>query len=307
MAHPRVVVVGSINEDLMTKVPRLPSPGETVGGESFSRSIGGKGANQALAAARLGAQVWMVGAVGNDEAGRRALRALAGAGVDVRYVRQLGDATGIAQIVVDGTGENMIAVWPGANAALDERTVMAALAAVLTADGVVLANLEVPDVAVERAALMAASTGARFVLNPAPARVLSSSVVSCRPILVPNRHEVELLGWSVEALLDREAVVVVTQGADGAVLLRQGLPSVHQPAYDVTPVDATGAGDAFSAALAWALADGKAMEDAVRYAVGAGAVATLAIGAQSSLPTRSDLEAFMDNTPLRGPRVSQWR
>lgn len=293
MVRPRVVVVGSVNEDLVTKLPRLPSPGETVGGGTFSRNLGGKGANQAVAAARLGAEVRMIGAVGRDDAGRRSVKALRDAGVAVEHMGVVDVPTGTAQILVDSHGENMIAVAAGANAALDGNAVLKAFDAIDLAGCVVLANLEVPDAAVEVAAQAAAQRGAQFVLNPAPARRLGPRLAVPGSILVPNRHEVELLGLSQQALLDAGLVLVVTQGVEGATLLREGRPPVHQPAFRVDAVDATGAGDAFCAALVWALAGGDDLEQALQYAAAAGALATLEVGAQSSLPTPDALKSFM--------------
>lgn len=288
----RVIVVGSVNTDLIVKVPRLPGPGETVIGGTFHRAQGGKGANQAAAAARLGAATWLVAAVGNDAFGREALADLEAIGVDLSYVQTGDEPTGVAQIIVDGRGENLIAVASGANAELSVEWVADAIAALARDGAVVLANLEVPDDAVAKAAKAAHGGGCIFVLNPAPARALPADLLARCDVLTPNEHEVGELGYGTigELLTEGAQAIVVTKGARGADLHRPGLAVVHQEAFPVDVVDTTGAGDAFSATLAWALAKGRGLEQAVRLGAAGAALATRGLGARASLAHGAELE-----------------
>jgi ribokinase len=290
-----VVVVGSVNVDFLVSVPRLPAPGETVIGGRFQRAPGGKGGNQAVAAARLGGRTWLVGCVGDDDLGRQAREELRQAGVDTSLLGTGRAPTGVAAVLVDPGGENAIAVASGANDELDPETVRAALASIPARDAVVLACLEVPDPAVLAAAGSAAARGWPLVLNPAPARPLPPALLGRCAVLTPNRHEVAGLGpASVADLLAAGAgAVVVTRGAEGADLYRAGRPVAHQPPFAVRAVDTTGAGDAFSAALAWALAGGRALEEAVRLAAATAALSTRAVGARASLPDRATLDRFL--------------
>lgn len=290
-----VIIVGSVNADLIVRVPRLPAPGETVIGGSFSRVGGGKGANAAVAAARLGAPVRIVALLGDDDLGRVSRDELRAEGVDVSALETGASPTGVALILVDEHAENLIAVASGANAELSGREVTAALATVEADTAVVLANLEVPMGAVEAAAATATERGWRFVLDPAPARSVPPSLVRHCDVLTPNEHEALTLGYaSVDALLDAgAAAVVVTRGGAGVDLHRPGLPVHHQAAFSVEAVDTTGAGDAFSAALSVSLAAGRDLEEAVRVAAAVGALATRAMGARGSLPDRGELERFV--------------
>ena len=260
----RVVVVGSINVDLVVSVPSLPAPGETVTGGTFARHGGGKGANQAVAAARMGATVAMVGAVGEDDLGTDAVRELAAEGIDVSGIARRGDAsTGVALITVDTAGENAIAVASGANATLDPAGVEAALEGLLDSPaGVVLLGHEVPEAAVLAGARAAGGAGWSIVLNPAPARPLADELVALAPLLTPNAAESAALtgeedpAAAASALAARTAApVLVTVGADGA-LLACGGEVRRLPAPAVEVVDTTGAGDAFNGALAAELAGG---------------------------------------------------
>jgi ribokinase len=290
-----VIVVGSVNADLIVRVAALPAPGETVVGGSFSQAGGGKGANAAVAAARLGARVLMVAVVGDDDLGRRSRDELRAEGIDVSDLGTSELPTGVALIIVDGRGENLIAVASGANAELSGDAVADALAAVESEAAVVLANLEVPTDAVEAAAVGAADRGWRFVLNPAPARPIPPSILRRCDVLTPNEHEVLSLELgSIDALLQAGAsAVAVTRGDAGVDLHRPGLPMHHQGAFPLEVVDTTGAGDAFSGALAWSLAAGRSHEEALREAAAAGALATRAVGARTSLPDREELERFL--------------
>jgi len=288
-----VHVVGSVNVDLVVRLPALPAPGETVTGGTFERHGGGKGANQAVAAARLGARVGMVAAVGDDDLGAEALALLEAEGVDVAAVARLGDApTGVALIAVDEAGENQIAVAPGANAALGGEAVERALCRV-TRGVVLLGGLEVRDGAVLAGARAARAAGLPVVLNPAPARALPGEVLDLSPVLTPNRSEARALAGEDEpeaaarALAARTgAAVVVTLGADGALVV-DGEVVERVPAPRVEAVDTTGAGDAFNGALAFELAGGATVLDAVRAAVEVAADSTRGHGARSVAPRRN--------------------
>jgi ribokinase len=297
-APPEVAVVGSLNLDLVVRVPRLPGPGETVSGDDVFRNPGGKGANQAVAAARLGRRVAMVGRVGDDDAGRQLLGSLEDDAVDTAQVRALaGVPSGTALITVDADGENQIVISPGANARLTADDVAAAGAALETA-AVTLLQLEVPLAAVAAAARAAAGT---VVLTPAPVRELPDGLLGLVDVLVPNRVELAQLAGgplpqTVEAavgLAGRLAAraVVVTLGADGALVVTDGQAS-HVPAVPVQVVDTTAAGDAFCGGLADGLAAGAGLQDAARRAVRVAAAACLRPGAQASLPTPAELGAL---------------
>jgi ribokinase len=292
---PAVVVVGSVNVDLVLSLPQLPVAGETVIGGRFQRAPGGKGGNQAVAAARLGARTWLIGCVGDDDLGRQARQDLRQAGVDTSLLGT-GDApTGVAAVLVDAAGENAIGVASGANNQLDPDRVRAAVASIGPRDAVVLACLEIPDAAVLAASEAAAARGWPFLLDPAPARPLPPELLGGCAVLTPNQHEAARLGpASVQNLLaGGVGAVVVTRGADGADLYRPGQPVLHQPPFAVAVVDTTGAGDAFSAALAWALASGHPLEQAIRVAAAAGALSTRALGARASLPDRASLDQLL--------------
>jgi ribokinase len=294
-ADPAVAVVGSLNMDLVIRVPELPGPGETVSGGDLFRNPGGKGANQAVAAARLGRRVAMVGCVGDDDAGRALLASLQADGVDRSRVRVVdGVPSGTAFITVSEDGENQIVVSPGANAHLTGADVAAAEAA-LRAAAVTLLQLEVP---LEAVAAAARAAGGRVVLNPAPVRDLPEELLGQVDVLVPNRVELaQLAGGPVPQTVD-DAVrlagrlaaraVVVTLGADGVLVVEDGQDG-HVPAVPVRPVDTTAAGDAFCGGLADALAGGAGLGDAAQRAVRVAAAACLRQGAQASLPTPSEL------------------
>jgi ribokinase len=281
-----VHVVGSVNLDLVVRAATLPAPGETVTGGTFERHGGGKSANQAVAAARRGAAVRMIGAVGADDLGDEAIADLVAEGVDVTHVARLGSAeTGVALIVVDAAGENQIAVASGANAELDPAAVEAALAGAAEG-GVALLGLEVSDAAVLAAARAARASGLQVLLNPAPARALPAELLALSPVLTPNATEASQLSGEADpeaaarALTARTgAPVVVTVGARGAQLA-DGDALERIPAPRVEAVDTTGAGDAFNGALAAALAGGAALADAVREAVAVAADAVRRPGAR---------------------------
>jgi ribokinase len=338
----RVVVVGSVNVDLVVVAPRLPGPGETVTGGDVARHHGGKGGNQAVAAARLGARVAFVGAVGEDDFGAAARAALAAEGVDVTHLAAAGRPTGVALIVVDAGAENLIAVAPGANASPTAASVTAALAALSVGPGdVVLACREIPADAVRAALAGARAAGAVAVLNPAPADGLDAATIALADVLTPNQAELALLAAArsaaagpaaggtpaagpatagptvaaaasgagaqpgsgaadVEATARRVLAagpagraVVVTLGAAGALAVPAGGPAMLVPAVRVEPVDTTGAGDAFSGALAVGLAAGLPLAEAVRRAVAAAGLSTTRAGARAGMPTETELAAFL--------------
>jgi len=295
-----VVVVGSLNMDIVVAVPRHPRPGETIIGADSFRTPGGKGANQAVAAARLGQRVAMVGRVGEDDAGRTLRAALNDYGVDYAAVVETTETpTGIALITVDPNGENIIVVSSGANARVGAADVKAAAPLVERA-AVVLLQLEIPLEASIEAATLATGT---VILNPAPAPTdrLPLELLAAVDVLVPNRSELaELAGVpapgslaAVERLarsIEGPRAVVVTLGAEGALLVERG-SSTHVAAPTVEAVDTTGAGDCFCGALADALARETPLEDAVRFAVRAAAVSTTRPGAQAAMPARDEVSA----------------
>jgi ribokinase len=279
-----VVVVGSANVDLVWHGRRLPAPGETVTDGDFVQVLGGKGANQAAAAAALGAEVHFVGAVGDDEYGRMARADLEARGIDCSALATIpGTPTGVALVTVDGRGENSIAVAPGAN-----RLVAAAIAVrSIRRDDVVLCSLEIPVPTVEAVVAWALACDAFPIVNPAPPRSAPAGA-----LLTPNEHECEQLG-GVDALLEKAPAVIVTLGAAGVVLHRAGYPPVEQSAFAVDVVDTTGAGDALNGALAWALSEDKSVGDALQLACAAGALATRAVGARASLPSAAEVYSLV--------------
>jgi ribokinase len=283
-----VLVVGSANLDLVARASRIPGPGETVGGHAYAEHPGGKGLNQAVAAARAGARTALIGAVGTDTAGDLLLGVMAEAGIDARAVARHAEVpTGRALIVVDDRAENAIVVVPGANAEVRVDTLPPA--------SVVLLQFEVPMPTVVRAAQLARAAGATVVVNPAPAAELPDELVAAADVIVPNEHEVERAG-GVPSLLRRGAgAVVVTRGAAGAeVVTAEG--TVHQPAFPVEPVDTTAAGDTFCGALCARLAAGDPLTTAVRWAAAAAAITTTRPGAVPSIPHRTEIETRLAGT-----------
>ncbi len=298
----RIVVVGSSNTDMVVATERIPAPGETVMGGDFAMVGGGKGANQAIAAARLGADVTFVARIGSDVFGDRALQAFRDEGMCVDFVTRDAQApSGVALILVDRSGENVIAVAPGANGQLLPEHVNAAEAAFRGADAVLL-QLEIPVESVSTAAALAKSCGARVILNPAPASALPPDLLSIVDVLTPNETEAALLsgcdgdpGTLASRLLKiGPRCVVMTLGSSGALVATPDA-SKHVPAPRVDAVDSTAAGDAFNGALAVGLCEGMDLEAAVRFAVKAAAISVTRRGAQPSLPSRDEVEAFAES------------
>jgi ribokinase len=291
-----VAVVGSLNLDTTVRVPHLPVPGETVLGGGTLTDTGGKGANQAVAAARLGRRVAMVGAVGDDAAAALLREALAAAGVDVSHLVVADLPTGSAFIAVDDAGENMIVVDPGANGVLGPDHLPLDVLASAT---VTLLQHEIPAATVAAAVQGAGGT---VILNPAPGRAVGGEVLAAVDVLVPNATELAVLAGgappaspdeaaAMAASLDGPAAVVVTLGAAGALVLEGGEATLV-PAPVVEAVDPTAAGDAFCGGLADALVGGARLVEATRWAVRVGAVTATRPGAQSSLPTREEVDAM---------------
>jgi len=271
MPRPSLTVVGSVNLDLVARCERLPRPGETVTDAEFARIPGGKGANQAVAAARLGAKVRFVGCVGEDEFADEALAQLVEAGVTLDVSRAEGE-TGVALILVDAEGETEIVVAPGANLELVPTQV----------SGAVLAQLEIPLAVVE-----AAADGAEFFcLNAAPAKPVTADLVQRCDLVVVNRYELETLPATPR-------LTALTLGEEGAVLLEEGEEIVRARPPEVDAVDGTGAGDAFTACLVVSLLEGREREEALRRACAAGALAASRPGAQPSLPSAAEVDEIL--------------
>jgi ribokinase len=269
---PDLTVVGSINLDLVARCARLPQPGETVTDATFERFPGGKGANQAVAAARLGASVRMVGAVGEDPFAEEALKGIRGAGIE-HDVAQAGEATGVALIYVDAEGETEIVVAPGANAAVRSPEPIENL----------LCQLEIP---VETVAEAARTTSGFFALNAAPSKPVPVEVLGRADLVVVNRYE-------LEALPEAPRLTALTLGAEGAVLLEDGEEAARAAPPKVNAVDGTAAGDAFTGCMVVSLLEGRDREEALRRSCAAGAIAASRLGAQPSLPTAQEIDDIL--------------
>ncbi|MCZ6632300.1 MAG: ribokinase [bacterium] len=306
---PEVLVIGSSNTDLVISTNRLPKPGETLLGAAFFTAPGGKGANQAVAAARSGAHVTLIARVGQDDFGKTAMAGFQKEGIDTTYV--LADPelpSGVAFILVDGQGENSIVVASGANAALSPVQIDAAAPAFERAD-LCLLQLETPLDTVEYATLLAVEHHVPVILNPAPACPLSANLLSNLDIITPNETETEILTGilpdtedkayqAARSLLEQGVkTILITLGSRGAFLVADGKPT-HIPAPSATVKDTTAAGDAFNGALASALSAGQSLEDAVKFANGAGALTVTKQGAQPAIPTKQDIDNILINSIL---------
>jgi len=296
----KIVVVGSSNTDIVVRAPKIPTPGETVLGSDFLMVGGGKGANQAVAAARLGGTVVLVAKVGNDMFGNQAVAALNAEKIDTRFVTRDGKhPSGIALITVDSKGENSIVVAPGANSCLTRNDIELALDEIRSANAV-LFQLETPIATVKYGIEQARAARQLVILNPAPAQQLDAPLLSLISVLTPNETEAEVLtGIHVSdersaaraaAVLHQQGVkiVIITMGAQGAYLSTsehvQLIPSIK-----VDAIDTTAAGDVFSGALAVAMAEGQGIVEAVRFANAAAALSVTKLGAQSSIPRRAEV------------------
>ncbi len=279
-----VTVIGSANLDLVVRTERHPGPGETLLGSAYDEYPGGKGLNQAVAAARAGATTAFIGAVGGDAAGQTLIAVASNDGIDLAQLAVVADSpTGRALITVDAAGENSIVVVPGANGSVEVSTV--------PRSSVVLVQLEIPLGAVQDSLALARAAGSTTILNPAPAAELTPDLLSLCDIVIPNEHEVESLG-GVDAVLGHGVKhVIVTRGGAGADVHAADGTTIHLPALDTEVVDTTGAGDAFCGNLAARLAAGDSVGQAARWAVAAGGLAVSRHGAIPSLPHAADVTA----------------
>lgn len=298
-----ISIVGSANVDLIASVPVLPAAGETVLGTSLLRAPGGKGANQAVAAARAGSTVAFIGRVGSDEYGKALLQAMEAASVGIQHVTvDPANPTGLALITVDAQGENEIVVIPGANGAVSEADVEEARET-LAASNYVIMQLEIPLETVRYVAGIAPESDTRVILNAAPAVEIDPKILRNVDILVANEHEIATLtGMGVPldpaasaSLLTSTGVkaVVLTLGAEGVIIIQPGATNIEIPAFPVTAIDATGAGDTFVGNLAHGLDAGQSLTEAARFASAAAALSVQKRGAQPSMPSRLDTETFL--------------
>lgn len=304
MKPPRIVIVGSSGTDMIIKLDRIPRPGETLLGGEFHITGGGKGANQAVSAARAGGHVAFVARLGQDEFGKQAVAAFAKERINVDHIyldRKV--STGVALIFVDKHGENSIGVAPGANGRLSPADLKKARK-IFSGASVMVVQLEIPLETVQTATLLAAKSGARVILNPAPARALPDELLRYVSILTPNETEAELLtgirvdndsaaAHAASALRGRGVqTVILTLGARGALVAGDGPPQLV-PGFKVDAVDTTGAGDVFNGALAVALAEQQPLIDAVRFANAAAAISVTRLGAQPSAPSRREIQRLL--------------
>ena len=296
----KIAVIGSSNTDMVIKSDRIPVPGETILGGNFLMTPGGKGANQAVAAARLGGEVVFICKTGNDIFGRQTLQLMKDEGIQSGFIyTDPVHPSGVALIMVDRKAENCISVAPGANAALDEKDIDNAMKEIENSDIVVL-QLETPINTVEYAARKAASLNKTVILNPAPARELPEDLLKYITVITPNETEAASLtevrisdeataANAAKILRDKGvSTVIITMGSQGAYVLSESLSKII-PARPVTPVDTTAAGDTFNGALAVALAEGKNTEEAIIFANQAAAISVTRLGAQSSIPYRREI------------------
>jgi len=304
MSKPKIVVVGSSNTDMIIKAERIPAPGETVVGGAFATAPGGKGANQAVAAARAGGEVVFVARVGDDMLGSQAIDGYSREGIDVSFIQRDSKlATGVALIMVDSTGDNSISVASGANFALTPEDVERAAAAIKDAKAVVV-QLETPLETIERAAQIAKSAGVPVLLDPAPApdAPLPTSLLSCISVVKPNETEatrltgIEVVDESSARLAGAKLLelgvdtAIITLGSAGSVVMTKDGFCRTFAAKRVEAVDATAAGDCYSGALAVALAEGKSLAESVEFASKAASLSVQKLGAQPSLPTREEID-----------------
>ena len=316
MSHPRIIVLGSVNTDLVVRSPRLPAAGETVIGGSFYKAGGGKGANQAVAAARTSdLPVGFIAAVGNDDFGRNAIRQLRSENIATQHIRMVdGYSTGVALIMVDERGENQISVASGANAALSPEHIASVSDEFFSEASVFVASLESPIETVVAGLKRAKAAGLTTILNPAPARekACDRDVLQLADVLTPNESEATFLsGWDEMKDLEDACIwceqlqqrgsnrIIITRGERGCILKDNSSDVCLTPAFVVDAVDATAAGDCFNGALATGLAEGRMLLEAARFAMAAAALSVTKRGAMPSLPTRGEVEQFLASDPER--------
>jgi len=305
MSNSKIVVVGSSNTDMIIQLDKIPVPGETVLGGKFSTAAGGKGANQAVAAARAGGDVTFISSVGNDSLGTQAIEGFRRDGINVEYIKRIENvASGVALIFVDKKGENSIAVASGANAVLNPEDIQGSKQVISQAK-ILLMQLETPIETVTRAAQLAHEAGVKVILNPAPAQSLDDDLLKMISILTPNETEAELLtnikvedeagaGDAAEVLLGKGIEsVLITLGVRG-VFLASGDTRELIPGFKVDAVDTTAAGDVFNGALTVALAENKAFDEAIRFANAAAALSVTKLGAQPSAHSREEIDSFLN-------------
>lgn len=301
----KIVVVGSANIDMVVRVDNIPRLGETVIGGEFIRARGGKGANQAVAAARLGAEVTFVTCLGRDEFGLSSASAYQAEGINTQYIKWEDTIpSGVALIMVNRSGENIIAVAPGANSLLSSFDILKAEEAFRNAQ-IVLLQLEVPLEAITKAIGLANKYQVKIILNPAPAMLLPEKILRSVDVLTPNENELNLLagtdlGRDLSRIQDYTNhaginTLIVTISAEGALVFTDRIAH-HVPGFQVNAIDTVAAGDAFNGALAVALSRGDSLLDSVRYANAVGGISVTRIGAQPSLPTQIEVERFMEAT-----------
>lgn len=301
MKSKNILVIGSLNIDLVTRVPHLPQPGETIASRKFQKNPGGKGANQAVAAAKLGANVTMIGKVGTDEHGELLINSLRSAGVSTAGIRREG-TTGMAFISVSDEGENHIVLVAGANNAV-RRSDISAMRGLIEESDMIVMQLEIPLEVVKHALELAVGLGKNVILNPAPARDLPAEMLRHVYVLIPNETELEILSGMptstkqeiVDAARHLNSLgtqrVIVTMGDRGSYLISETLHT-HIPAYPVRAVDTTAAGDAYVAAFAVGKTQGMSDVEAAKFASKAAAITVTREGAQPSLPTRDDVQRY---------------
>ncbi len=306
MADKKIIVIGSSNTDMVIKADRLPVPGETVIGGTFFMNPGGKGANQAVAAARLGGKVTFIAKTGNDVFGKQSLELFKSEGINTEYIfSDQKNPSGVALITVDSNGENCIVVASGANASLSPADMESAKNEIEQGE-IVLMQLEIPIETVEYATEMASKNGIKVVLNPAPARALSDKLLKSVYIITPNKSEAEILSgikvydWesakkAAEVIRVKGVnIVVITLGDLGALVCDNG--TFHQVnAVKVDAIDTTAAGDTFCGALCVGISEGKSIVDSVKMAAKASALTVTRMGAQSAIPFRSELSKLVEN------------
>jgi ribokinase len=289
----KITVIGSINMDLVTQTDIVPNRGETVLGNQFFTIPGGKGANQAVAAAKMGAEVSMIGLVGDDAFGHEYLGYLRKQQIDVRNVKPVTHGkTGIATIVLS-EGDNSIIVVPGANNMVTPELVES-LEKEIAASDLLLLQLEIPIESVERAARIAKKYGKQVILNPAPFQHLPETLIENADYITPNEYEAELLLASVSDSASLRKKLIITKGSKG-VTIYEGEQECHQDSFKVETVDTTGAGDTFNGAFAVAILEGKPIREACKIAAAAGAISVTKLGAQSGMPTRTEVEGFLSD------------